>query len=889
MASYTDKTPTFNPYVEQLPIEAMVQVGMEKQKQYNEGIQKIQTNIDNVAGLDIMKTEHQNYLESKLNKLGNDLKYVAAADFSNFQLVNSVSGMTNQIVKDPIVQGAVYSTKVVRKGQNAMETAKKAGKSSVQNEARFNYDVSNWLNDGDMNTKFNGEYVDYIDIDKKLREVAEKIHEVDNSFEIPFKRDNAGNTLYYKTDAKGQTSVSTDPNSGGVTKIDDAILSIKTKGKPAEKILANFYDSINENDKRQLGIDSWYHYRGATKETFKKDISDNYRNTKTMLNDEIINLSLKLQTDTKLTNVDRSAIQARINDVSEILNNGSLDKKMNDQLLGIDNIKDLDKFKQNLYTEKTLTNLAKDMSWQSYQMEYKTNPYAQMDMERKRLQFQYDDAARDQRNKDRDFGWKQYTWGIEQSQKAAEKLGPQPIVTPGRISTDVDKPSVDKLNGEITAIVGDPKVPGSGQIQQLNSDYGKSLTNIKDKKKYLDGLYSAYAKDPSFLSTLSDPNMREYLEKRRSLEITVAQKRALANETMTQSKKFDDELDIILRTEGGITDRNGKRIYTAKDLFTFSNVAESYYVTTSSGASPTTGAPTSKTTLDAEGLMREFKGTTKEALARAYVKHYYKQRLSPTEEVLFKRAQEVKYKFGPKGREIFQKKREFEANFLAQRMPERQTNIGTLSSANTDDMDRVTQLITRKGIEFSQGGVDSDKKGQFDPDQIQTLREGKGVGYTIEKKYDGSANLIISSGKSQQIIPMTPDEFSAYFPRYSRPNAVNDIKYAVLSSPNKTTNISGVKDASAAVNAYLSGESLPQLRGTSLSPLVRLDVDGSPFNDGSGNDRYVVRMYVNNNGEWLTQTLTPDYVNDATMQGIINGIGTTTVESILKQNRNRKR
>jgi hypothetical protein len=116
---------------------------------------------------------------------------------------------------------------------------------------------------------------------------------------------------------------------------------------------------------------------------------------------------------------------------------------------------------------------------------------------------------------------------------------------------------------------------------------------------------------------------------------------------------------------------------------------------------------------------------------------------------------------------------------------------------------------------------------------------------------------------------------------------VNDIKYAVLGSPNKTTNISGVKDASAAVNAYLSGESLPQLRGTSVSPLVRLDVDGSPFNDGSGNDRYVVRMYVNNNGEWLTRTLTPDYVNDATMQSIINGIGTSTVDEILKQNRKR--
>jgi hypothetical protein len=887
MASYTDKTPTFNPYVEQLPIEAMVQVGMEKQKQYNEGIEKIQTNIDNVAGLDIMKTEHQNYLESKLNKLGNDLKYVAAADFSNFQLVNSVSGMTNEIVKDPIVQGAVYSTKVVRKGQNNMETAKKAGKSSVQNEARFNYDVSNWLNDGDMSTKFNGEYVDYIDIDKKLRDVAEKIHEVDNSFEIPFKRDNAGNTLYYKTDAKGQTSVSTDPNSGGVTKIDDAILSIKTKGKPAEKILANFYDSINENDKRQLGIDSWYHYRGATKDTFKKDISDNYRNTKTMLNDEIINLSLKLQTDTKLTNVDRSAIQARINDVSEILNNGSLDKKMNDQLLGIDNIKDLDKFKQNLYTEKTLTNLAKDMSWQSYQMEYKTNPYAQMDMERKRLQFQYDDAARQQRNADRAFGWDQTKFYIEQQQKAAEKLGSQPVVTPGRISTDVDKPSLDKLNKEIISISGDPKVPGSGQIPELNSAYGALLTdpNIKDKKKYLDGLYSAYAKDPSFLSKVNDPNMKEYLEKRRSLEITIAQKRALATETMVQSKKFDEKLDKLLASEPGIVTTSGRSLYTAKDLFEFNNSAKSYYRTTYRTGAP--GGEIANVTLDAKGMMAEFKGTKKEALAKAFINEYYRKELSPTEKVLFKRMKEVGYKYGAVGNQIHYDKMAFQADFLAKSMPERQTNIGTLSSANTDDMDRVTQLITRKGIEFSQGGVDSDKKGQFDPDQIQTLREGKGVGYTIEKKYDGSANLIISSGKTQQIIPMTPSEFSAYFPRYSRPNAVNDIKYAVLGSPNKTTNLNGVKDASAAVNAYLSGESLPQLKGTSISPLVRLDVDGSPFNDGSANDRYVVRMYVNNNGEWLTQTLTPDYVNDATMQGIINGIGTTTVEEILKQNRKR--
>ena len=100
MASFTDSIPQFNPYVQQLPVEAMVQVGMQKQKQYDEGIQKIQTNIDNIAGLEVTRDVDKAYLQSKLNQLGNDLTTVAAGDFYNFQLVNSVNEMTNQIVRD---------------------------------------------------------------------------------------------------------------------------------------------------------------------------------------------------------------------------------------------------------------------------------------------------------------------------------------------------------------------------------------------------------------------------------------------------------------------------------------------------------------------------------------------------------------------------------------------------------------------------------------------------------------------------------------------------------------------------------------------------------------------------------------------------------------------
>ena len=110
MASFTDQISTFNPYIQQLPTEAMVQVGMQKQAQYNQGVQKVQGYIDNIAGMDVLRGTDKEYVQSKMNELGNNLKAVAAGDFSNQQLVNSVGGMATNIVKDPRVQAAVSST-----------------------------------------------------------------------------------------------------------------------------------------------------------------------------------------------------------------------------------------------------------------------------------------------------------------------------------------------------------------------------------------------------------------------------------------------------------------------------------------------------------------------------------------------------------------------------------------------------------------------------------------------------------------------------------------------------------------------------------------------------------------------------------------------------------
>lgn len=871
MASFTDNTQalsTFNPYVEQQPIEAMRAVGMQKQQQYDAGYQKIQSSIDKVAGLDIMKTEDQQYLQSKLNELGNNLQTVAAGDFSSYQLANSTAGMASRLGNDSKVQAAVGATNRVRRELGIANAAKVAGKSSVQNEWALNKQINDYLSDPTVGASFNGGYTEYIDIDKKLREVAEKVHELDNSIDDPFKRDATGKHIL---DRQGRPIV------------DDAMMTIKTKGKPAEKILNNFYSSLTENDQNQLRIDAAYHYRGATLDTFRNDAIKSAHNKKELLNQSIIDMNVALDTNPKITSAERSAIQAKINDTQAMVESGAVEKELAQTLAQINSNATPEEYEYKLYTQQSLTQLAKDLSYESYTQEFKSNPYAQMNMEKKRLQFSYDNANREQANFMTRLAWDQQQFGMtfaqkerELAQKKAADAGIPPIVAPGRISTEVEKPTMLDLNSEIAGL--------ETNIRQLNSEYAPLLTNSTlntpaKKQTYLDYLARTYAEDPSTINRIDDNNVREYLEKRRILDIQKGQKQGLYTAAVKETAKFDKVIDQALSAEVGLPNANQGRGYTAKQLYEFTKNVEQYYHTTQ-GAPGQGGV----TTFDSKGFLDKYRGTSLQHMAEATVKKYRGEELTPAQRSALNRAQEIKYKYDPIINKTLQDKSKAQSDFLAARMPERQTMVGVLSGDNKTDMDLVTRLITAKGLESLNGGVDSQELGDFDPDDINKLRSDKNVGYTIEKKYDGSATLHISNGKQTQKVPLNASEFSAYFPSYSRSNPINDIKYAVLSSPNKTTNLKGGSDGSNAVNAYLSGYDVPNLSKTQLAPLVRLDVEGAPANNGSPNDNYQVRMYVNNNGHWVTKILnTKGYVKEGGIQAIIDNIGPNTVGDLLKK------
>lgn len=247
MASFTDSIPQFAPYVSQIPNDLMLKVGMDKQQKYEQGIQRIQTNIDNVAGLDIYKDSDRKYLESKLGALGNSLKWVGASDFSDFQLVNSVNGMTNQITKDENVLTAVSATATAKKQLALMEKEREKGTLNPSNEYVFKQQLNSWANNDEVGQGFSGRYDPSFDVFKFTKETFDAVKPDGFSYDQIYQLGANGKPM---TDAKGNLIYS--PTMTRMEK--EGIFPAKVK-----ETLAQIFSDPRVS--KQLSIDGRYNYR----------------------------------------------------------------------------------------------------------------------------------------------------------------------------------------------------------------------------------------------------------------------------------------------------------------------------------------------------------------------------------------------------------------------------------------------------------------------------------------------------------------------------------------------------------------------------------------------------------------------------------------------------
>jgi hypothetical protein len=351
MASFTDTNlPAFNPYVQQLPVEAMVQVGMQKQAQYEQGVTKIQNQIDNVAGMDVMRDVDKNYLQSKLNQLGNDLTTVAAGDFSNFQLVNSVGGMATQISKDKYVQNAVGSAARYRKEAALMEKARAEGKSSQANIYDFGTKANAWLESDKLDESFNGRYTQYIDVDKKMLDVLKQLHPNLTEQDIPYER-NADGSLNYNKIAAAMQRVTKETVSAN--QIENAVRASLTP------------DEIN-----QLAINGRYTFRGIQTPEQLQEYS------RTKFGSQIKNIDekiTKLEGYKNLVTSNSSEYATTISIIESLQNQKSqLQNSLNEELEAIAANPDEAKFQ--IYKNGAISQFANAFSWETNKTQLLTNP-----------------------------------------------------------------------------------------------------------------------------------------------------------------------------------------------------------------------------------------------------------------------------------------------------------------------------------------------------------------------------------------------------------------------------------------------------------------------------------------------------------------------------------
>ena len=356
MASFTDNPQlltNFNPYVQQLPVDAMREVGMYKQAKYDEGVQKIQTTIDNIAGLDIVNDADKGYLQSKLNDLGSKLKTVAAGDFSNFQLVNSTAGMANQIAKDATVQNAVASTAWYKKQAALMETAIQEGKSAQSNIYDFTKKANEYLTSDKVGQSFKERYTPYRDIKKTAMEAIKALHPKLSSYDIPFEVVNG------KVNTK---------------KIADAMQRYKIEGIDEDQIKQAISASFTPEDHNQMYIDAKYQFKDVSEDQLIDKATKEYESSKKIATLDLNYLleQKNLVTDpTKLEQIDD-----QIERYTKLLGADGIPGQLDEQYA--ENIKyakeDPDKVKYNIYKDGFVREFANGFSWKNQEMQWIANP-----------------------------------------------------------------------------------------------------------------------------------------------------------------------------------------------------------------------------------------------------------------------------------------------------------------------------------------------------------------------------------------------------------------------------------------------------------------------------------------------------------------------------------
>jgi hypothetical protein len=559
MASYTDNIPTFNPYVQTIPVDEMIKVGMYKQQKYDDGIQKIQTNIDNIAGLDVIRDVDKAYLQSKLNQLGNNLTTVAAGDFSNFQLVNSVNGMTNQIARDPNVVNAIASSKTYRKGLEDMDAANKAGKGSASHDWLFKTDASNWLNNQDINKTFSGGYKQYSNYQKNAQEVIKGLVKNETGKDVAFEYDKNGNMIVL-----------------------DAMTRTKISGITPERIQSALMVGLSPNDFQSMQIDGRYNYANSTPEQFVNDLNKSYKSDYDKLK-QLRDMTANAL-DSNNSAVQRAQLQKQIDSFDKSL------KATQDEYASVSKTftqGDTESAKAKYYSTKWMNNFSETFASKDAVQSYEASPFQQVKQFKETKAIEYKKWLNTFNQNERfhrdDQYYKERAADLaDKKDRREEKAADDAAWDWGGLGFSVPQNELPEVTA---AKVADKIKADNDSITKSDAAVMASFDKQGDQQ-WLNQQLALWQKNPGSVDALLAKHFNGTETKRREV---AANEAMIAGITSTMDLKYGPIDKYIPEGSKPVTVNfpSGSYTYTPKDFVEFNDKFKRYILTSSSSGSRT--------------------------------------------------------------------------------------------------------------------------------------------------------------------------------------------------------------------------------------------------------------------------------------------------------------
>jgi len=520
-------------------VEAMIQVGMEKQRRYEEGVQKVQTYLDGLAGLDVARPIAKAYLQSKFNELGNNLRTVAGGDFSNFQLVSSVGGMARQLVNDPYILNAVSSTKLYRKSLEEIDTARKDGKSGPSNEWDFRQQASKWLDSNELGASFNGRYTPFTNWKKEGIDVLNALKPGSNITEDAFTVDKNGNVV-----------------------IADAIVREKLAGISPERIQQALLTGLTPAAFKQMEIDGRYNYSNVSAEQFVKDVNTQYSDKVQRYMDQIKTLdATKYQTK---STAQKSLIDSKIADIRRMI------ESTKNEYAGISKSfasGDVESSKARLQTINNLSGFANAFSYTETSKTYENSPFVQAQQFRDTKEWEREKFEEDKRQHKEKMDMERAKLEIEMAKLG---MGGKGGVTGGATSEEVGGYNMGVLQGRIE---DDKRALVTNEAALLNRpEYeGKDIAWLAEQK-------AAWERSPKSV----DPVLAQYFINTENLSRSIKSNEALRGAIYTKVDSEKGTLESLI-PKGSPTITYKGYSYTPEELVQFNEKFGKYVKTIGSG------------------------------------------------------------------------------------------------------------------------------------------------------------------------------------------------------------------------------------------------------------------------------------------------------------------